>query len=95
MKPVAVFVREAGEAFGLSRQAAWRRMRKGDFGPVRQLPGGGRMFVLREDFTAAIERMAIEPTAEQLTRKPRRRDLASVPVELDRFLDSKPKRGRK
>ena len=99
MKPVAVFVREAAETLGLSRQAAWRRMRRGDFGPVRQLPGGGRLFVLRQDFDRAIEAMAVEdPPEREPSGRPRPRgirnvrNLPEIPKHIEEFMDGKPKR---
>ena len=90
MKHVTVYVLEVAEALGLSRGVAWRRMRRGDFGSVRQLPGGGKMFVLREDFLNALDRMVIEEPTEQPRRKPRRQGLPKVPVELAQFMGRKP-----
>ena len=47
------------------------------------------MFVLREDFLNALDRMVIEEPTEQLRRKPRR-DLPAVPERIQSFMDAKP-----
>ena len=48
------------------------------------------MFVLREDFLAALDQMVIEEPTEHPRRKPRRQDLPNVPKALSDFMDGKP-----
>ncbi|MCZ6689611.1 MAG: hypothetical protein O7H41_08420 [Planctomycetota bacterium] len=91
MTPSVIYIREIAEAMGCSRATAWRLAKSEALGQLYRLPTG-RYFIKQVDFDAAIEAMAVKDTGEEKSRqKVRRPDLPKVPVELDRFMDGKPR----
>ena len=86
-----LYVSDIARKLNCSRTTAWRLAKSHVLGKLYRLPTG-RYFIRVEDFERTLESWAVEvDLAEEPRRRPCSRDLPSVPVELDRFLDTRPR----